>query len=126
MHASPGRLEIKQLVGRQLLVAKHHVLRHGERRDQHEVLVHHADARAHGVAGAGEVHDLVVHQDLAAVGVIETKQDVHERRLARAVFAQQGVYGAWLDRQVDAVVRYEVTELLGDSSQLEFHVETLL
>ena len=50
------------------LVAEHHVLGDGEDGDQHEVLVHHADAGAHRVAGAGEVLDVVVEQDLALVG----------------------------------------------------------
>ena len=34
------------------LGAEHHVLQHGERIDQHEVLVHHADAGGDGVVGA--------------------------------------------------------------------------
>ncbi len=95
-------------------MTEHDVLRHGERVDQHEVLMHHADARAHGVTRASEVHDFAIDQDLTAIGVIETKKYVHERRLTRTVFAQQGVHRARFDREVDLVVRYEVPEFLGD------------
>ena len=63
---------------------------------------------------------------LAAVGVVQSEKYIHQRRLARAVLAQEGVHGAGLDREVDAVVRHEVTKLFGNPSQLEFHVETLL
>jgi len=125
-HPAPRRVDVEQTIGRQLLVSEHDVLRHGEGMNQHEVLVHHADSRAHGVSRADEVHDFVVHQDLSAIGVIQPEQYIHKRRLTRTVFAQQGMHRAWFDREVDPVVRYEVTELLGDPSQLEFHVETLL
>jgi hypothetical protein len=45
-------------------VAEHDVLGDREDRDEHEVLVHHADAGGHRVAGAAEILDDVVEQDL--------------------------------------------------------------
>ena len=51
-------VEIEDAAGLGRLVAEHHVLGDGEDGDQHEVLVDHADAGAHRVAGALEVlHD---------------------------------------------------------------------
>ncbi|BCB85299.1 hypothetical protein Psuf_026120 [Phytohabitans suffuscus] len=80
----------------------------------------HADARVDRVAGAADLHRLVVDQDLALVGLEQAVEDVHERRLAGAVFAQEGVDLPWLHRQVDVVVGDQVTEPLGDAAQLEF------
>ena len=67
------------------------VLGHGEDRDQHEVLVHHADAGGDRVLGGADVHRLVVDQDLALVGLDQPVQDVHQGGLAGAVLAEQGV-----------------------------------
>jgi hypothetical protein len=41
-------------------MAKNDILGDCENRDEHEVLVHHADAGRHGIAWAGEFDDLVV------------------------------------------------------------------
>ena len=73
------------------LVAEDHVLRDGEDRDEHEVLVDHADAGGHRVAGPGERHGRVVDEDLALVGVVQPVEDVHQRGLAGAVLAEQRV-----------------------------------
>jgi hypothetical protein len=50
-------------------VAEHDVLGDGEDRDEHEVLVHHADSGAHRVAGAAESLDVVVEEDLPSSAV---------------------------------------------------------
>ena len=56
---------------------------------------------AHRVAGAGEVLDLVVEQDLALVGPVQPVEDVHQRGLAGAVLAEEAVDLARLDGQRD-------------------------
>ena len=104
-----------------LLVAEHDVLGDREDGDEHEVLVHHADAGAHGVAGSCERLRGAVEQDLALVGLVQAVEHVHERGLARAVLAQQAVDLACLDREVDVVVGRERAEALGDAAQLEGH-----
>ena len=68
------------------------------------MLVHHADAGAHRVAGAVEVLHDVVEEDLALVGLVEPVEHVHERRLARAVLAEQAVDLAGLHDEIDVVV----------------------
>ena len=76
---------------RATLATQHQVLGDGEDIDQHEVLVHHPDAGGHRLARVGEgLRDAVDH-DLAAVGRQQAVQDVHQRRLARAVLPQQAV-----------------------------------
>ena len=62
---------------------------------------------------------LAVDEDLALVRLQQPVQDVHQRRLAGAVLAEQGVDLAWLDGQVDVVVGDQVTEALGDAAQFE-------
>ena len=50
------------------LLAQHHVLRDGERRDEEEVLVDHADAERQRVLGAAEPHRTAVDANLPGVG----------------------------------------------------------
>ena len=80
----------KTAVGHRL-GAEDHVLGDGQNRDQHEVLVDHADAAGDRVRRAGDLDRLAVEQDLPLVGPGQAVQDVHERRLAGAVLAEQGV-----------------------------------
>ncbi len=107
------------------LDAEHHVLGDGEHRDEHEVLVDHADAGIDRVAGPVERDDPVVDEDLPVVGPVETVQDVHEGRLARAVLAQERVDLTGLDDEVHVPVRHDPGKALGDPSQLELHVRRL-
>ena len=65
-------------------------------------------------------------QDLALVGLHQPVEHVHQRGLARAVLAEQGVDLAGLDDQVDVVVGDQVTEALGDAAQLKFHRQPTL
>ena len=85
------------------------------------MLVHHADAGAHRVAGAAEVLDVIVEEDDALVGGVEPVEHVHQRRLARAVLAEQAVDLARLDDEIDVVVGDEAAEPLGDSAEFELH-----
>ena len=73
------------------LGAEHDVLQHREGVDQHEVLVHHADAGVDRVARVADRDRLAVDEDLAAVGLVEAVQDAHQRRLAGAVLADDAV-----------------------------------
>ena len=121
---APGGGEVEEAEGAGL-VAEHDVLGDGERRHQHEVLVDHADPRAHGVAGAAEADRGVVQQDLAAVGPVQPVQHVHQRGLARSVLPQQGVDLTGLDHEVDRIVGHEGAEDLRDPSELELHACSL-
>ena len=81
------------------LHAEHDVLGDGEHGHEHEVLVDHADAGGDGVARVVERDRRVVDQDLALVGPVEPVEDVHQRGLAGAVLAQEGVDLAGLARR---------------------------
>ena len=96
------------------------VFGHGEDRDQHEVLVHHADAGGHGVARAAEGDGFVVDEDLALGGLVESVQDVHQRGLAGAVLAEQTVNLPGFNNHVNVVVGYQGAEAFGDPLEFKF------
>ena len=54
------------------------VLGHRHDRDQHEVLVHHADAAADRVLRRVKAGGLTLDQDLTLVGVVEPVENVHQ------------------------------------------------
>ena len=73
--------------------AEHDVLGHRHHRDEHEVLVHHADPvvdrlprRARSVTGSPLI------RISPSSGSVEPVEDVHQRRLAGAVLAEQRVH----------------------------------
>ena len=101
------------------VVAEDHVLGDGERRHEPEVLVHHADPGVERLARRGELDRLAVEADHALVGPVEPGEDVRERALAGAVLAEQRVHLALGRLEVDAVVRDDGREPLGDPSELD-------
>ncbi|MPM70232.1 hypothetical protein SDC9_117185 [bioreactor metagenome] len=83
---------------------QHHVLRHGKAGHQHEVLVDHADALGDGDGGGGESDLLAVDPNLAACGLFQAKQHLHQRRFSRAVFSHQRVDFSFADVQIDVLI----------------------
>ena len=103
------------------LRAEGHVLRDGEHRHQHEVLVHHADPGGHGVPGAPEGHLGAVHQDASPARPVQAVEDVHQGGLARPVLAEEAVDLPGLHDEVDVLVGREGAEPLGDGLQFQLH-----
>src|ERR1700674_447442 len=83
------------------------------------MLVHHPDPGLDRIARRPEAHRPAVQQDLPVVGSIEAVEDVHQGRLAGAVFAEERMHFAPPDVEVDTVVREDSGELLADSTHLE-------
>jgi hypothetical protein len=104
-------------VGR--LDSEHDVLGDRHHRDEHEVLVHHSDPRRDRLVRRPESHPLGLHEDLAAVGLVEPVEDVHQRRLAGTVLAEERVHLPAAEVEVDVVVREHTRKLLGDPAELE-------
>ena len=98
---------------------EHDVLGDRHHRNEHEVLVHHADPALDRVLRRAERDALAVEDDLALVGLREPVEDVHQRRLAGAVLAEQRVHLAAAEVEVDVVVGDGAGEDLRDSPQLE-------
>ncbi len=67
--------------------------------------MHHPDAAVDRLAGRRERHRLAVEGDRALVGAVEAREDVRERRLARAVLTEQRMHLAGRGLEVDVVVR---------------------
>ncbi len=114
-----GGVVVEQHLALGGLVREHDVLRHRHHGNQHEVLVHHADAAVDGVARRAHPRRLALDPDLALVGVIQAVEDVHQRRLAGAVLAQQRMHFAEPEIEADVVVGDDPGEALRDSPQLE-------
>ena len=55
------------------------------------MLMHHTDAQANGIARPMNMCHVAVDQDLTAIGLDQTVEDIHQRRLARAVLTNQGM-----------------------------------
>src|SRR2546423_12621747 len=62
---------------------------------------------------------LAIDADLALVRVVEAVEDVHQRRLAGPVLAEQGVYLAPAHVEIDAVVCDHPGEPFRDAAELE-------
>ena len=107
----------RQHPGRGLLTPQDDVLGNGEDVDEHEVLVHHADASRHGLPGIGEVLLRPVDEHLPLVGVEQAVEDVHEGRLAGPVLTEQAVDSSRNHVQVDVVIGREGAESFGDPAQ---------
>jgi hypothetical protein len=100
-------------------VAERDVLGHGERADQHEVLVDHAEPAGQRVGRRAQAHGLAVEADRALVGLVEPVEDLHQGGLAGAVLADQRVDRARMDGEGDVVVGAERAERLDDSVELD-------
>ena len=117
-HAPGRRLRVQQQPLARL-VGEDDVLRHRHHRDEHEVLEHHADPELDGPRRRVDHDRLAVQVHLALVRAVEPVEDAHQRRLAGAVLAQQGVDLALAQVEIDAVVRDDRAESLGDAPELE-------
>ena len=114
--ARRGHVELHAL-GR--LGAEDDVFRDREGLNEHEVLVHHADAGRDRVARVVHFDLLAVDQNVAGGGLKQTVKLVHQRRFARAVFAEDRVDLAFVDREIDAVIGREIAEFLDDVAHLD-------
>ena len=117
-HAPGRRLGVEQHALARL-GGEDDVLRHRHHRHEHEVLVDHPDPEVDRLPRRLDRHGLAVEQELALVRPVEPVEDAHQRRLARPVLAQQRVDLAFSQVEVDAVVRDDRAESLGDPAQLE-------
>ncbi len=99
--------------------AEHHVFEHGERRHQHEVLMHHADAMADGFARGTDSDRLAIDADFTSVGFIEAVQNRHQRRFASPIFADNPMDDAAFDDQVDVIVGVNGAEAFIDADEFD-------
>ncbi len=82
------------------------------------MLVDHADAVADSVGRRLDGYDLTVQPNLALVRLIEAVENLHQRALARAVLAQQGVNFARAHVEINPVASQHTGEAFGDAAHL--------
>ena len=104
-------------------IAEDDVFKDGHGFDQHEVLMHHADAELHRRCRRIDRNLLSAQVNTAAGRLIETEQDVHQRAFSGAVLAEQRMNLALKNAQIHILVGIKVTEFLRDMlhSQNLFH-----
>ncbi len=96
--------------GRHVVARQHEVLGDRHRRHQREVLVDHAEPERMRVLRIGDRLFAAADQHVARGRVVVAHDAFDERRLARAVLAEQRVECAGLDLQLDIVQRGEIAE----------------
>ena len=119
LNALRGHVVVEQDTVVHRLRREHDVLGDRHHRDEHEVLVHHADPALDRGLRRPQLSRLAVDQDLALVRPVEAVEDVHQRRLPGPVLAQQRVHLALAQVEVDVVVRDDAREPLGDAAKFE-------
>ena len=105
--------------GNALVQTQPDVLGHGQRVKQAEVLEHHGNAQRTGFLRVTDLDRLAVHQNGAFVRFDGTIDDLHQRGLASAVLAQNGVDLAGLDFQRYLAVCNNSWVPLGNTLQLQ-------
>jgi len=106
--------------------AEKHVLHRVQVRNQAEFLKHDADAGRHRVVIVREVARRAFDRDRAFVRLIDAAQNLHQRRFARAVFAEQRVNLAARDVQMNALQRLHAGKTFADVLELEYRVHRVL
>nr|GEX37623.1 hypothetical protein [Tanacetum cinerariifolium] len=92
----------------------------GNRQCAHaEFLKDNPDARRDGLVVRREMLLGAIDQNAALVLMLDAGKDLHQRRFARAVFAEQRVYLATLDLQVDRLERLHAGVAFTDVFQLQ-------
>jgi len=94
------------------LTAEEDVLRDGALGQQVELLEHGGESGPRRLHRVGEVHVLPAERDRAGVAFVDAREDLHERRLAGAVLADQPVHLAGVERESDAVQHGDAEERL--------------
>ena len=94
------------------------VLGHGEVGKKLGILVDGGDAVIARLDRVAKAHALAGEDDLALVGLLQSGDDLDERRLARAVLADQTVHGAGVDVETDLFERAHRAKRLADAPQV--------
>ena len=98
------------------LVAQEHILTDGHIGNQRQLLVDDDDALCFGLGDFGELTNVSVVNNIARIRAIgiNTAEDIHQRRFAGTVLADQGMDGAALHLQIHVVKSLDTGELFGD------------
>jgi len=85
--------------------AEHNVLRHRHAGNKHKMLLNHSESKLHRLRHRMNGDLVPIDFDCPLRGLLNAKQDFHQRRLARAVFSDKRVNLAFPDHEADTVIR---------------------
>ncbi|KAF5058358.1 hypothetical protein DSECCO2_347440 [anaerobic digester metagenome] len=125
LHIFPGFVQINlKTVHR--FIAQNDVLSHREDIDQHEMLMDHADAQLDRLGRIGDLLLLAIDKNLAFFLLIESVQDIHQRRLSSAIFSQKNMDLSFVQIKIHFVIGYDTRKNFGDSLHFNyfFHYRT--
>jgi hypothetical protein len=101
------------------LLADRDVLRHREVGHEVELLVDDADPGVPGLLRAADLQRLPVHREVAGVRGVDAGEQLHQRRLAGAVLADDGEHLVVPQLEVHVGERLHAGEALADPGHLE-------
>ena len=84
-----------------------------------QLLVDHGDAPVQGIQGTLDLNRLPFINDFALVHVINAEHAFHQRGLAGAVFAHEGMDGAGAEFQLRVVKRLDAGERFDDATHFQ-------
>ncbi len=101
---------------RQIPLKQRHIVEHAERRNEREILKHHANAERTRVARRGYFNRPAVDSNLAGVRCVVAVENLGEGAFAGAVLPEQRQHFAGIDAEMRDIVGEEVTKPLDDAS----------
>ena len=102
-----------------VVCAEHNIFGGGKHVDQLEVLMDHADLIVKGIARRGDRDLFPVNDDLTRIGIVNTRDHVHQSGLATAVLAENRQDLTTADIHGNITVGNHLTKGLGDVLKLD-------
>jgi hypothetical protein len=119
LRESPRRRALVEHAEHARFDAEEHVLLHGAVGDERRLLGDDRDPVRESVARRAKVDAPAVDDELAAVGTVDAREDLAERRLPGAVLPDEGVNRPAGDREIDPGERLDAAEALRDAADLD-------
>ena len=100
------------------LCTQHHIVQSRQCVNQHEVLMHHADAGSNCVVRIADIDKLPRYRNGAGVGPVEAIQNGHQGTFTGTVFTYDGMYGTRRDTQFYIGIGSDRTKTFADAAQM--------
>ncbi len=104
--------------------AQHDVFQHGEIFHQHEMLMHHADARTDRRLAIADRYRRAVYPDFTGISLVKSVEDRHQGRFSGTVFPDDAVDRTLGNGQVDILIGVNGTEFFIDAHEFDCWVHT--
>ena len=111
-------IDLLDIVLLSVVNAKHDIFCRSKQIDQLEMLMDHTDAVAERILGRADDDLLAVHEDRAAIRIVNARDHVHQRGLSATVFTENGKDLTAMDAKIHVVVCHNASKALGDPSRL--------